>query len=121
MSRGVFPSRAPLTTLRTRLYLRLRGRAHVADAGAEPATAAAVGPTARLANTYSDSIAVADGHNLRVSRVCRPHHRGGPHEKQGTGEARISYRSYWKPTEWFTATGTRDRLGRSAHAGRRSR
>ena len=63
IAKGGFPSRAPLTTLRTRLYLRLRGRAHVADAGAEPATAAAVGPTARLANTYSDSIAVADGQN----------------------------------------------------------
>jgi len=56
------PSRASLNSLRTRLYVRLRRHSHVSDSGTEPATAA-VGPTARLANTYSDSIAVADGQN----------------------------------------------------------
>ncbi|HJT66094.1 MAG TPA: acyltransferase [Pyrinomonadaceae bacterium] len=57
-----FPSRAFLTSLRTRLYTRLRRGAHVSEPGAKPATSA-VGPTTRLANTYSDSIAVADGQN----------------------------------------------------------
>jgi len=57
-----FPSRAFLTSLRTRLYVRLQRRAHISEPGAEPA-AGAVGPTARLANTYTDSIAVADGQN----------------------------------------------------------
>ena len=57
-----FPSRAFLTRLRTRLYARLRRGAHLAEPDTEPTTSA-VGPTARLANTYSDSIAVADGQN----------------------------------------------------------
>jgi len=56
------PSRASLNSLRTRLHVRLRGSSHVSDSDTEPATGA-VGPTARLANTYSDSIAVADGQN----------------------------------------------------------
>jgi peptidoglycan/LPS O-acetylase OafA/YrhL len=56
------PSRAFPTNLRTRLYVRLRRGAHIAESDAEPATAA-VGPATRLANTYSDSIAVADGQN----------------------------------------------------------
>lgn len=57
-----FASRASFTTLRTRLNVRLRGRADASISDAEPATSA-VGPTARLANTYTDSIAVADGQN----------------------------------------------------------
>jgi len=57
-----FPSRAFPTSLRTRLYARLRRGAHISEPDAEPTTSA-VGPTARLANTYSDSIAVADGQN----------------------------------------------------------
>jgi len=56
------PSRAFLTTLRTRLHIPLRRDAHVSESETEPATAT-VGPAARLANTYSDSIAVADGQN----------------------------------------------------------
>jgi peptidoglycan/LPS O-acetylase OafA/YrhL len=57
-----FPSRALLTTLRTRLNARLRNGSHTSESGAEPATSA-VGPAGRLANTYADSIAVADGQN----------------------------------------------------------
>jgi peptidoglycan/LPS O-acetylase OafA/YrhL len=57
-----FPSRAFPTSLRTRLYARLRRGAHIPEPDTEPTTSA-VGPTARLANTYSDSIAVADGQN----------------------------------------------------------
>jgi peptidoglycan/LPS O-acetylase OafA/YrhL len=56
------PSRASLTSLRTRLHVPLRRSSRISDSDAEPATGA-VGPTARLANTYSDSIAVADGQN----------------------------------------------------------
>src|SRR6185369_14385896 len=56
-----FPSRAFLTGLRTRLYTRLR-RARISEPDTEPATGA-VGQTTRLANSYSDSIAVADGQN----------------------------------------------------------
>ena len=56
------PSRASLNSLRTRLHVRLRRSSRSSDSGAEPATGAA-GATARLANTYSDSIAVADGQN----------------------------------------------------------
>lgn len=55
-------SRAFPTTLRTRLYVRLRRGAHISEPDTEPATAA-VGPAARLANTYADSIAVADSQN----------------------------------------------------------
>jgi peptidoglycan/LPS O-acetylase OafA/YrhL len=57
-----FPSRASLTSLRTRLHVRLRRRSDSSESDTEPA-ASAVGPTTRLANTYSDSIAVADGQN----------------------------------------------------------
>ena len=56
------PSRAFLTSFRTRLHVRLRRGADISESGTEPTTAA-VGPTARLANTYSDSIAIADGQN----------------------------------------------------------
>jgi peptidoglycan/LPS O-acetylase OafA/YrhL len=56
------PSRASLNSLRTRLHVRLRRSAHRSDSDTEPATST-VGPTACLANTYSDSIAVADGQN----------------------------------------------------------
>jgi peptidoglycan/LPS O-acetylase OafA/YrhL len=57
-----FPSRASLTNLRTRLHVRLRGNSHVSESDAESA-AGAVGPAARLANSYTDSIAVADSQN----------------------------------------------------------
>ena len=57
-----FPSRAFLTTVRSRLNAYLRRGSNTTDPGAEPATGA-VGPTSRLANTYADSIAVADGQN----------------------------------------------------------
>jgi len=57
-----FPSRAFPTSFRTRLYARLRRGARISAPDTEPTTSA-VGPTARLANTYSDSIAVADGQN----------------------------------------------------------
>ena len=53
-------SRAFLTTVRTHLNVRLRGSARASESTAESA-AAAVGPAARLANAYSDSIAIADG------------------------------------------------------------
>ena len=56
------PSRALPTSLRTRLHVRLRRGSHISEPDTEPATAA-VGPAARLANTYADSIAVADGQN----------------------------------------------------------
>jgi peptidoglycan/LPS O-acetylase OafA/YrhL len=56
------PSRAFLTTLRTRLHVRLRRGSRISESGAEPTTAT-VGPATRLANTYSDSIAVADSQN----------------------------------------------------------
>ena len=58
-----FSSRAFLTTLRTRFNARLRVPG-TAEPGTEPATATgAVGPATRLANTYADSIAVADSQN----------------------------------------------------------
>jgi peptidoglycan/LPS O-acetylase OafA/YrhL len=57
-----FPSRAFLTTLRARLNARLRRGSRTSDSDTEPATGA-LGPAARLANTYADSIAVADGQN----------------------------------------------------------
>ncbi|HEY2963315.1 MAG TPA: acyltransferase [Pyrinomonadaceae bacterium] len=57
-----FPSRALLTSFRTRLHVRLRGSSHSSESDAE-STAGAAGPTARIANTYADSIAVADGQN----------------------------------------------------------
>ena len=57
-----FTSRAFLTTLRTRFYARLRSGSHTSESGAEPATGA-VGAATRLANTYADSIAVADSQN----------------------------------------------------------
>ncbi len=56
------PSRAFLTTLRTRLHVRLRRGSRISESRTEPATAT-VGPATRLANTYSDSIAVADSQN----------------------------------------------------------
>src|ERR1043165_5357687 len=57
-----YPSRAFLNSVRNRLHARLRRSAEVAESDAE-SSAGAVGPTARLANTYSDNIAVADGQN----------------------------------------------------------
>ena len=57
-----FPSRAFLTTLRTRLNGSLRRSSHTAEPDADPATGA-VGHTSRLANTYTDTIAIADGQN----------------------------------------------------------
>jgi peptidoglycan/LPS O-acetylase OafA/YrhL len=57
-----FPSRAFLTSFRTRLHIRLRGSSHSAESTAE-STAGAAERTARIANTYADSIAVADGQN----------------------------------------------------------
>jgi peptidoglycan/LPS O-acetylase OafA/YrhL len=57
-----FPSRALLTTFRTRLNVLLRRGSDAAKPGAEPTTGS-VGSTPRLANTYADSIAVADGQN----------------------------------------------------------
>jgi len=56
------PSRAFLTTVRTRLSAYLRRRSNTRQPDTEPATGA-VGPTGRLANTYADSIAVADSQN----------------------------------------------------------
>lgn len=56
------PSRAFLTSLRTRLHVRLRRGSRISESDIEPATAA-VGPATRLGNTYADSIAVADGQN----------------------------------------------------------
>lgn len=59
-----FPSRAFLTTLRARFNARLHRVSGTTEPGTEPATATgAVGPTPRLANTYADSIAVADSQN----------------------------------------------------------
>ena len=57
-----FPSRAFLITLRIRLNARLRRGSRTSDSDTEPATSA-IGSAARLANTYADSIAVADGQN----------------------------------------------------------
>ena len=57
-----FLSRALLTTLRTRLHVLTRRRAGATKPDAEPATGA-VGPATRIANTYADSIAVADSQN----------------------------------------------------------
>ena len=57
-----FLSRAFLTTFRTRLNVLLRRGPGRANPDAEPATGS-IGPTSRLANTYADSIAVADGQN----------------------------------------------------------
>jgi peptidoglycan/LPS O-acetylase OafA/YrhL len=53
------PSRAFLTTLRTRLNVLLRLGSDTSRPNTEPATGP-VGPATRLANTYADSIAVAD-------------------------------------------------------------
>jgi hypothetical protein len=57
-----FSSRASLTTLRLRLNAYLRRRSHTSEPDANSATGA-VGAASRLANTYADSIAVADGQN----------------------------------------------------------
>jgi peptidoglycan/LPS O-acetylase OafA/YrhL len=57
-----FASRAFLTTLRTRFDRRLRHGSHTSEPNTEPA-ASSVGPATRLANTYADSIAVADSQN----------------------------------------------------------
>jgi peptidoglycan/LPS O-acetylase OafA/YrhL len=56
------PSRALLTTFRTRLNVLLRRGSDTPKPDAE-STTGSVGPATRLANTYSDSIAVADGQN----------------------------------------------------------
>lgn len=56
------PSRAFLTNLRSRFHLRLRGSAHPSESGTESAANAAE-RTPRIANTYADSVAVADGQN----------------------------------------------------------
>ena len=56
------PSRAFLTNLRAHLHARLRRGSRASESGTEPATAT-IGAAARLANTYSDSIAVADSQN----------------------------------------------------------
>jgi peptidoglycan/LPS O-acetylase OafA/YrhL len=56
------PSRALLTNFRTRLNLRLRRSSHASESDAE-STAGAAERTTRIANTYTDSIAVADGQN----------------------------------------------------------
>jgi peptidoglycan/LPS O-acetylase OafA/YrhL len=56
------PSRAFLTNLRTRLIARLRSGSHTSKPDTDSATSS-VGSAARLANTYADSIAVADGQN----------------------------------------------------------
>lgn len=56
------PSRAFLTNLRTRFNARLRGRSHASESDAE-SSAGAAERTARIANTYTDGIAVADGQN----------------------------------------------------------
>jgi len=56
------PSRAFLTNFRTRLNLRLRRGSHASESDAE-STAGAAERTTRIANTYTDSIAVADGQN----------------------------------------------------------
>lgn len=58
-----FPSRALLTTFRTRFINRLRNGSRTSEPDTEPATAGAIGPATRLANAYADSIAVADGQN----------------------------------------------------------
>jgi peptidoglycan/LPS O-acetylase OafA/YrhL len=56
------PSRALLTTFRTRLNVLLRRGSDTPKPDAE-STTGSVGPASRLANTYADSIAVADGQN----------------------------------------------------------
>ena len=56
------PSRAFLTSSRTRLHIRLRGSSHSSESGAE-STAGAAERTTRVANAYADSVAVADGQN----------------------------------------------------------
>jgi peptidoglycan/LPS O-acetylase OafA/YrhL len=56
------PSRALLTTFRTRLNVLLRRGSVTPKPDAEPATGS-VGSATRLANTYADSIAIADGQN----------------------------------------------------------
>jgi peptidoglycan/LPS O-acetylase OafA/YrhL len=62
LAKEVFPSRAFLTTISTRLNAALRRSSNTTDPDAKSATGA-VGPTSRLANTYADSIAVADSQN----------------------------------------------------------
>jgi peptidoglycan/LPS O-acetylase OafA/YrhL len=62
LPKEALPSRALLTTVRTRLNAYLRRSSNTADPDAKSATGA-VGPTSRIANTYTDSIAVADGQN----------------------------------------------------------
>jgi peptidoglycan/LPS O-acetylase OafA/YrhL len=57
-----FLSRALLTNIRTRLNVLLRRGSDTSKPGAEPATTA-VGSATRRANTYADSIAVADSQN----------------------------------------------------------
>lgn len=56
------PTRAFLTTVRARLSAVLRRSPNNAEPDADTATGA-VGHSSRLANTYADSIAVADGQN----------------------------------------------------------
>jgi peptidoglycan/LPS O-acetylase OafA/YrhL len=57
-----FLSRAFPSTVRTRLNILLRRGPDTSKPDAEPATGS-VGPATRLANTYADSIAVADSQN----------------------------------------------------------
>src|SRR5262249_44269495 len=56
------PSRAFLTNLRARFNARLRGSSHSSESDTE-SVAGAAERTTRIANTYADSIAVADGQN----------------------------------------------------------
>ena len=57
-----FSSRAFLTNIRTRLNVLLRRGSDSSKPDAESATGS-VGPATRIANTYADSIAVADSQN----------------------------------------------------------
>ena len=57
-----FSSRASLTTLRLRLNAYLRRSTHTSEPDTNSATGT-VGAASRLANTYADSIAVADSQN----------------------------------------------------------
>jgi hypothetical protein len=57
-----FSSRASLTTLRLRFNAYLRRRSHTSEPDTNSATGT-VGAASRLANTYADSIAVADSQN----------------------------------------------------------
>lgn len=58
-----FLSRAFLTTFRTHFNARLRSGSRTSEPDTKSATTGAVGPTTGFANTYADSIAVADSQN----------------------------------------------------------